>query len=732
MKTIKISMYSLFVLFNFVGQISAGQKELTIDAIFGSSQFSAKSVRGIHWMNDGSSFTYLDMDTTTKSTAIIRMNAKNGIKTVIVTGASLQLETGDPAFRFSSYQWSPDESMILFVSAPPEKQYLSRLTPAGNLFLYNVKTKQFDRITNVTIPQYNQKFSPDSKNIGYVRNNNIYVFNVASGTEKQLTKDGAEHIINGKFDWVYEEEFGISDAWSWSPDGSKIAFWQLDEHRVPEYTMTEWDPTHLNLVTMRYPKPGDPNSQVKIGVMNISDAAIDWIDIGRDDDIYIPRMKWSTEKNILTYQRLNRAQNTLELFAYDCIKKTSRVLLIEKSDTWIEVHDDLRFLKAGAFLWSSERDGFNQLYHYKNDGSLVHQVTKGQWDIDAFYGIDEKTGLLYFTSSERTPLERQLYSIRLDGKNKKQLSTFPGTHSANFSPTFEYYIGSYSNVTSPASITLRKNNGNEVTILEKNELPSLKEYSLGTVTFSSFTTSDGVQLNTSLLKPLNFDSTKRYPILIFTYGGPGSQVVRNSWGGSNYLWYSMLAQKGYLIFMVDNRGTGARGAAFKKVTYRNLGKWEVNDQIEGVKYLSTLPYVDPQRIGIWGWSYGGYMSSLAILLGADYFKAAIAVAPVTHWKFYDTIYSERFMGTPEGNPKGYKESAPISHAEKLKGKFLLIHGTSDDNVHFQNAATLVSALQDSKKQFETMFYPNKNHGIGGGSTRIHLFTMMTRFIEQNL
>ncbi|MFA5833130.1 MAG: S9 family peptidase [Bacteroidota bacterium] len=722
------------VLFSFLWSIIlfAGGKELTLDDIFGSSKFSTKSIKGLQWLKDGKSYTYLDTDTASKSSGVYQCIIKNNSKKLIVTGAMMKLNEQDPSFRFSSYQWSPDEKQILFVSAPPEKQYLSRLTPAGNLFLYDVTSKKFNRVTNVSVPQYNQKFSPDGKKIGYVRENNIYLYDIQSAKEFQLTMDGTEHIINGKFDWVYEEEFGISDGWRWSPDGSKIAYWQLDENRVPEYTMTEWDSTHLNLVKMRYPKPGDPNSIVKIGVVDVASGKTDWIDLGVNDDIYIPRIQWTNNNDILSLQRLNREQNTIELLFYIVSKKTSKTILTEKSSTWLDVQDDLRFLKNGNFTWSSDRDGFNHLYLYKNDGSVINQITKGEWDVDAFYGVDERNGLLYYTSSESTPLDRHIYSIKLDGDKKKQISSLPGTNSANFSPTFEQYIGYYNNVSMPMKIKMMKNDGKELFSIEENEMPMLKEYSLANITYFTITTSDSVLLYASLLKPSNFDSTKKYPVLFFTYGGPGSQVVRNSWGGSNYLWYSMLADKGYLVFMVDNRGTGARGAAFKKITYKNLGKWEVNDQIEGAKYLAGLPFVDKERIGIWGWSYGGYMASLTILNGADYFKTAIAVAPVTHWKFYDNIYTERFMGTPQNNPEGYKESAPIEQAKKLKGKFLLVHGTSDDNVHFQNAVTLVSALQQANKQFETMYYPNKNHGIGGGMTRIHLYTLLTRFLMENL
>ena len=712
--------------------IFAGGKEFTIEDIFGSSKFASKSVRGIQWMSDGKSYSFLETDTTSKSSGVFLWSVKEKSKKLIVSGSMLKMNESDPAFRFSSYQWSPDEKQILFVSSPPDKQYLSRLTPAGNLFLYDIQLKKFIRVTNVTVPQYNQKFSPDGKKIGYVRENNIVVYDIAAAKETQLTADGTEHIINGKFDWVYEEEFGISDGWRWSPDGTYIAFWQLDENRVPEYTMTEWDSTHLNLIKMRYPKPGDPNSIVKVGVLNVATAMTEWLNLGSNDDIYIPRMQWTADKNILSLQRLNREQNSIELMYYDITNKTLKTVLSEKSDTWLDVHNDLRFLKNGTFTWLSERDGYNHLYLYRNDGTMMNQITKGEWDVDTFYGVDEKNGLLYFTSSEISPIDRQIFSIKLDGTKKKQLSSSPGTHSANFSPTFENYLGYYNSITVPGKIKMMKNDGKGLYSIEENEMPVLKEYSLANTSFISFKTSDGVLLNASLLKPSNFDSTKKYPVLVYTYGGPGSQVVRNSWGGSSFLWYSMLAEKGYLVFMTDNRGTGARGAAFKKITYKNLGKWEVNDQVEGAKYLASLPYVDKNRIGIWGWSYGGYMSSLTILVGAEYFKTAIAVAPVTHWKFYDNIYTERFMGTPQNNPEGYKASSPINHAEKLKGKFLLVHGTSDDNVHFQNSVTLVTALEQANKQFQTMYYPNKNHGIGGGVTRLHLYTLLTNFLLENL
>ena len=729
MRLLRHSM--LFVIF-FATAIVAGGKELTIQDIWGTAKFSGESIRGFHWMNDGKSYTFLEADTSKKSTSIYRCEIASQKRTLIVKSEDLKVSDSDPAFSFTTYQWSPDEKKILFVSRPPTRQYMSRHTPAGNLFLLDILSKQFIRVTDAVVPQYNQKFSPNGNHIAFVRQNNLFLYDIATKNERQLTFDGSENIINGKFDWVYEEEFGISDGWRWSPDGSKIAFWQIDQTQVPEYTMTEWDSAHLQLVTMKYPKPGDKNPVAKIGVLSVADGNIHWVVTGDDTDMYLPRMNWAGDNNTLWVQHLNRDQNMLNVIMYDLSRDTSRTVIREKSDSWLEVHDDFRILKNGEMIWASERDGYNHLYRFDKNGELKNQITKGQWDVETMYGVDEKKGIVFYTSSEVSPMERHIHSVTIDGKKKMNLTPQPGTHSANFSPTIDHFIGNYSHSGQPTRIAVIAKNGKELFPLEDAGIPALKEYDLPLVKYCTITTSDGMDLNASIMLPVDFDSTRKYPVLVYTYGGPGSQVVKNSWGGSTYLWHALLTQKGYVIFMLDNRGTGLRGTAFKKITYKNLGRWESHDQIEGAKYLGSLSYIDKNRIGIWGWSYGGYMASHTILVGADYFKAAIAVAPVIHWKFYDTIYTERFMGTPENNPEGYKNSAPLNHAEKLKGKYILIHGTSDDNVHFQNAVTMVSALQKANKQFETMFYPNKNHGISGGNTRVHLYNLMTNFLLENL
>ena len=708
-------------------------KEITLDEIFTSSKFITKTLSGVHWMKDGRHYSYYDPDTATKSTNMYLYGVKEKSRKLLLNTASLKINANDPTFRFSTYQWSPDEKQILFISAPPERQYLSRLTPAGNIFLFDLSTKVFRQFTNVSDPQYNVKFSPDGKSLGFVRGNNLFVLDLMTDTERSLTKDGGEHIINGRFDWVYEEEFGISDGWQWSPDGKHIAFWHLDENRVPEYMLTQWDSLHLQLIPMRYPKPGEKNSIVTIGVVDVQTNDIRWLDLGQNDDIYIPRIQWTRDANILSIQRLNRAQNVLELLFADVSTGATRIALREEEEKWLDIHDALTFLDDGKFIWESERDGFRHFYLYKNDGTLVNQITKGEWEVDGYYGVDPKKNILYYSSTQTTPLDRQIYKIRLDGKKETQLTVKSGSHTARFSPSYEYFLDTFSDASTPPTISLMDNDGELVTVVQDNSVPALHEYPMGKTNFLTLKTTDGVLLNGSIMKPVDFDSTKKYAVLVFTYGGPGSQEVRNRWGRTtDQLWYSLLTQKGYLIFVVDNRGTGGRGKQFAQLGFHHLGKWEVQDHVEAAKYLATLPYVDKSRIGIWGWSYGGYTSSMVILNGAEYFKAGIAVAPVTDWRFYDDIYTERYMGTPQNNPDGYKESSPITFASKLKGKFLLIHGTSDDNVHFQNTANFAAALEKANKQFSTMFYPDKNHSISGGNTRLHLYTLMTNFLLANL
>lgn len=729
MKTF-VSMCLMFCSLSLAAQTA--KKPLTLEDIWSSGKFSSRTLSEVEWLAGDSLYSYTETDPSTGSKAVIIASVAHAKTHIIVTASQLASAAEGLADGFSSYRWTPDGKSILFVTAPPQRRYLSRLTPAGNYFLYDTTTHRVRRLTNDTEPHYYQKFSPDGTKLAYVLENDLYVIDVKSGTRTRLTNDGSSTIINGKGDWEYEEELDVNDAWMWSPDGAQIAYWKSDISRVPDYTLTEWDSTHPTLITMHYPKAGDPVARVQIGVLTLSTQKTVWLDAGSDSDQYIPRLQWTPRKNVIAFQRLSRDQHRLELLYADCATGASHVVLTDTSSQWVELRKDLTFLLNGDFIWQSDRDGYPHFYLYASDGTLKTQITRGKYETYEFCGVDEAAGRLYYTSNESVVGGRGIYSIRLDGTDQKRLSGAEGTHEANFSPGAKYFLDTYSTVSQPAKVRLCNAVGRVIRMVEDNPVPALNEYALGTTHFLTFQTSDGVTLNASLLVPDDFDSTKRYPVIIYTYGGPGSQIVLDKWGGSNDLWHSLLASKGYLVFKVDNRGTGGRGSEFMKQVYKNLGTWDAGDQIEAAKYLASLPYVDGKRIGIWGWSYGGYTTSMAMVKGADVFKAGIAVAPVTSWLYYDAPYTERYMNTPANNPSGYANSSPIALTDHLKGHFLLVHGTSDDNVHFQNSVNLVKALEKSNKQFSTMYYPDKNHSIYGGGVRLHLFTLLTNFILENL
>ncbi|MBM4168811.1 MAG: S9 family peptidase [Ignavibacteria bacterium] len=721
-----------FFLFVFGSSIVFSQdKKLTNELIHGSGPFTTRSPANVRWIQGGKSFSYQETDPETPAVRLRVHSVSSGRDEVILDTKALT--SGDKPFSFSGYQWSPDEKSILFTTAPPARQYFSRAMPSGPLFLYDLAHKTLRKVTDGGERVYNQKFSPDGKLIGYVRENNIYVLDIASGRESRMTQDGALSVINGKFDWVYEEEFGIRDGWRWSGDGKQIAFWQLDEERVPQFNMINHGSLRSDLMPMKYPKAGDPNSVVRIGVVDLATNRTVWQDIGNSADQYIPRIQWMPGTGRLAITRLNRLQNRVELLSADITSGQTKPFFSETEKTWIDIHDDLTFLKRGdAFLWTSDRDGYSHIYLFGMDGNLKNQITRGAWEVINVVHVDEQGGRIFFMAGEKSIFERHLYVVGMDGKGFKRITPGNFSYSVNLSPDGNHFIGTFSTATTPPKTALFSTTGKLIRMLEENSSVPLSEYTFGSFEFFKFSTSDGVPLNGWMIKPPDFNPAKKYPVLMYVYGGPGSQTVVNAWGGSRYLWHQMLAQEGYIVVSVDNRGTGMRGKEFKSITYRNLGKWEVNDQIEAAKHLRTLPYIDGTRIGIWGWSYGGYMASLSLLVGTDVFKAAVAVAPVTDWKFYDTIYTERFMQRPEDNESGYRESAPITHAAKLKGKLLLVHGTTDDNVHWQNALQLADALQKAGKQFETLYYVNKNHGISGGNTRVHLHDRMTQFLNESL
>lgn len=723
------AVLALFLHFNS----SAQKQDITLEDIWIKGTFRAEGVYGLTSMKDGLHYTSLQGNE--NEVFIVRYEYKTG-KAVdtILSADKLILEEGKEPIGLDDYKFSPDESKIM-ISTDFESIY--RHSTKENNYIWDRKAKKLTALSTVGKQMY-AGFSPDGSKVAFVRDNNMFYKDLSTGKEIQITTDGKfNNIINGNADWVYEEEFSFSQAYQWSPDGRKIAFYKFDESKVKEFFMPIYGQLYPKEYRFKYPKAGETNSTVTLHIYDVNSGSTVPVDVGKETDQYIPRIKWTANPGELSFIRLNRHQNKLELLFANATTGASKVVLTEESKTYIDITDNLTFLRDG-FIWSSEKSGFNHLYLYGNDGKQKKQITSGNWEVTEFKGIDENKRILYYLSTESASTDRDLYSITLDKGKKKKLSIGKGTNDVEFSNGFKYYINTFSDANTPYYITLHTSEGKLVKVLQDNSKLKnvLEKFNFSKKEFFTFKTSEGVELNAWMIKPLNFDQSKKYPVFLTVYGGPGINTVNNSWGGQlgghDYLWHNLLAQKGYIVMSVDNRGTGARGEAFKKSTYKQLGKLETQDMIETAKYLGNQPYVDKARIGIQGWSFGGYMAALAITKGADYFKSAISIAPVTNWKYYDSIYTERFLLTPKENPLGYEENSPINFVNKLRGNYLLVHGTADDNVHFQNSAEMVTALVKAGKQFDLFFYPDKNHGIGGGATRFHLYTKMTNFLQQNL
>lgn len=735
MKRKKISFLAITftLLFAQSVQIYAQKKPIELKEIWASRVFSPEMAFGIQPLSDANHYAVIDKE------ALNTYDFQSGqLVRSIVKLNELRVDGAEKPLEFRSYELSTDETKILF---PTETEPIYRHSTRSYYYIYDIAKKTLIPLS-ANGKQQLATFSPDGTMIAFARDNNIFVKVLASGEEKQITFDGKQNeIINGSTDWVYEEEFSFTKAFFWSGDSKKIAYYRFDESNVKEFQMTYYNDLYPEQYRYKYPKAGEQNSEISIKIWNVFSNETINVDLGNKKDIYIPRIAWTQDANLLSVQRLNRHQNHFELLLANASNGKSKVLYEETNKYYVDITDDLTFLPDGKhFVISSEKDGFNHLYLYDLTGKIVRQLTTGNYDITKFYGYDKKNKKIYYQSSEISPLERHVFTTDLKGK-KKQLTTRSGHNNATFSSGFNYFINVHSSIITPPFITVNSNNGTEIRILKDNSKlkETLSNYSLGQTSFFSFSDSnivmpDGkqVSLNGYQILPPHFDVNRKYPVLIYIYGGPGSQTVNNAWGGSNYMWFQHLAQKGIIVVSVDNRGTGARGESFKKMTYKELGKYETEDLISTARYVSKLNYVDASNIGVFGWSYGGYMSSLGITKGADYFKAAIAVAPVTNWKYYDNIYTERFMQLPNENSSGYDNNSPINHVEKLKGSYLLIHGSGDDNVHYQNTMEMINALVKANKQFELMIYPNRNHGISGGNTRLHLYEMMTHFLERNL
>ena len=720
LKSILSSLTILFLVQNVFGQ----EKMIQLEDIWASRTFSPEWVWGINSMNDGVHYSSLNYGENNVYITQYSYETGDSISTIL---DSKELD----GISFNDYSFSEDEKKILL---PTETESIYRYSTRSNFYVYDRETKIAEELSEGK--QRLAQFSPDATKVAYVKENNIFIKNIINNTELQVTFDGEiNKIINGATDWVYEEEFAFDNGMQWNASGNKIAYYRFDEENVPEFSMDLFTDLYPSQSQFKYPKAGETNSTIELFIYDLDSNKTIKAKIDSKEEFYIPRIKWTLDENILSVQRMNRHQNQLDFILVDAKDGSSKTIFTENDAAYIDITDNVTFLNDGKyFIWTTEKSGYNHIYLYNFKGKQIRQITKGNYDVTDFYGIDESNNTVYFASSERSPMHRDVYAVQLNGKNKKILTNKIGTNSATFSTNYKYFINQYSNSNTPYYFSLFDAKGNEVRMLKDNSNlnNNLAEYALSKKEFFNFKTSEGIDLNGWMMKPHNFDETKQYPVFMYLYGGPGSQQVTDSWGGSNFLWYQMLTQQGYIVACIDNRGTGARGSEFKKCTYQQLGKLETQDQIEANRYLANLPFVDGSRIGIFGWSYGGYMSSLCILKGANEFKMAIAVAPVTNWRYYDSIYTERYMRTPQENASGYDDNSPINHVEKLKGKYLLVHGSADDNVHYQNTMEMTNALVNANKQFDLFIYPNKNHGIYGGYTRLHLFTKMTNFIKENL
>ena len=703
----------------------AQQKKITLDDVYRLGTFRAESVPGFHSMNDGHFYTEQS------SKGLVKNNFLTGetIETLVHAG-EVKDENGKTIFT-DDMEWGSDEkNMLVFI----DREKIYRRSSKAYVYAYNLLTKQSVKVDTGKV--LHATYSPDGSKVAFVKDNNLFIKTLQSGTTIQVTTDGEKNkIINGNADWVYEEEFEFTRAFQWSKKGTYLAYYRFDESKVPTYNMTLYKDLYPETYSYKYPKAGEANSTIEIHIYNVESGKDVKADIGTETDIYIPRIKWTTDDAKLGVAWMNRLQNELKWLNTDAATGATQPFYEEKNKWYVEVNDDLSFTPDGqSFITTSEKDGFKHIYLSQLDGKKTTQLTSGKFDVDNILGVDEKNQIVYYTAAVSSPMDRQLYAVSY-GKKKwmKQLTKGDGIHKIDMNNDFSYYVDNYSTLTTPPVIAVYDAKGTLVKTLKDNAKlkDKLTSYAFGKPTFIKVPNTKGDSLNGWMLKPADFDANKKYPVLFCNYGGPGSQQVMDRWGTVS-MWHQYLSQNGYIIVCVDNTGTGFRGEDFKKKTYLQLGKLEIEDQIDAASYLGSQPYIDKNRIGHWGWSFGGFMSSLAITKGADVFKTAVAVAPVTNWRFYDNIYTERYMRTPQENAKGYDENSPLNFTRKIKGNFLIIHGTGDDNVHFQNSVMMVEKMVQSNVTFESAYYPNKSHGISGGNTTYHIYKKMSDFIFKNL
>ena len=720
----------------FIATLANGQgskKNITLEDLWKDYTFRVKSVPGFNALKDGRRYTQAEQDGT--DIVLNTYDLATGKKLETIFRSSQQTfgtkAFGTKALQVEDVAFSTDETKLLLFT---ESQNIYRRSVLHHAYIYDLKTKEVQMLDTAKV--LHAQFSPDGSKVAYVKDNNLYYRALDNAQPVQITTDGKRNeIINGNCDWVYEEEFEFTQAYQWSPDGAHIAYYRFDERAVPEYTMTIYDSLYPTPYKYKYPKAGEPNSRVEIHIYDVAGRSNKTVVLpGEPVDFYIPRIKWTADANQVCVLKMNRHQDEMDYYAVNAATGGAEKLFTEKEDQYIDVADNLQFLKATpAFIFSSERDGWNHLYRYDYKKQKLTDLTPGKYDVEGVTYVDESAGKLYYTAAKDGPLGRKLYVVDMNGRGDKLLTPEAGMHSITPCQGGHFFLDKFSTLTAPPVFYLRDEKGAIVRTLEDNS--SLKEamakYDLGALRFIKVEGKEA-SLYAYMITPPGFDSAKKYPLLMYQYSGPNSQQVADKFPLDNYFFHQMLAEKGYIIVVADGTGTGFRGEAFRKKTYQQLGKYESDDQIAAAKYLGTLPYVDKSRIGIWGWSYGGFMASTCIFKGADVFKMAVAVAPVTNWRYYDNIYTERYMRTPAENPNGYDDNAPEKMAAKLKGKFLLVHGTGDDNVHVQNSMSLINNLIRANKAYDSEFYPNRAHGISGGNTRYHLFRRITDYILANL
>jgi dipeptidyl-peptidase-4 len=714
----------------------ADPSRLTVERIFASSDFRGGAIPQPAWLRSGSE--YIDARPAKDGgTELVKVDIATGRETVLVRAD--QLAAQDTRLDVEELTLSGDEQIALLFHNSVQ---VWRTNTRGIYHVFDFRTGKLTPVSAKKGLQMFAKVSPDGRKVAFVRDNNLFVSDIASGREEQLTRDGSENIINGTTDWVYEEELGLKDAFRWSPDSKRIAFWRFDQSEVPAFPIVnETADLYPRIATLRYPKAGQKNSRVKVGVIRLGGATPTstptWLQAGPDTGQYLARMEWVTADS-LAVQRIPRKQTAVDILMLSATTGRGRTVMTDRDDKYVDVENgDLRWIgkDKAQFLWLSDRSGWRQLFLYGRDGRVIRQLTTDGVDVLGVEGVDEQNGIVYVTAAAPTPMERNLYRVSLTTGSMERVTREPGTHAVSISPDARFAMDIHTAIGTPAVATLYALPAMSVIRVLQDNAPlkaRLAQLAIRPATFLKVPMPDGTLLDGYRIVPASFDSTRKYPVLMYVYGGPASPQVSDAWGGTRYLWHQMLAQQGYVVMVVDNRGSAWRGRDFRKTTQLRLGIKESQDQIDAARWIGRQSWGDAARTGIWGWSFGGSMSFLAAARGGNVFKAALVVAPVTDWGLYDSIYTERFMWTPQQNPDGYREGSPQNHVGTLTARTLLVHGTGDDNVHPQNTIQLANKLEAAGKQFYMLLYPNRTHSISGGNTQIHLFNSFTRFILENL